>query len=105
MNNSFSSQQISKTGNLDSNLISNQHKLNLMAEFMRIKYENRKSKQSELPNQLGDYSSTLQRYRNDINMVSPYRIQPNDANTRKKRLQILILTTIHIVNSTLKDLV
>ena len=40
MNNSFSLQQIQKTSNLDANLISRQYKLNLMADFMRLKYEN-----------------------------------------------------------------
>ena len=33
MNNSFSLQQISRTSNLDANLISRQHKQNLMADF------------------------------------------------------------------------
>ena len=47
MNNSFSLQQISRTGNLDSNLISRPYKLNLMADFMRVKYENPKMKQSD----------------------------------------------------------
>ena len=46
MNNSFSLQQIQKTSNLDANLISRQYKLNLMADFMRVKYENLKMKQS-----------------------------------------------------------
>ena len=36
MNNSFSLQQISRTGNLDSNLISCQYKLNLMTDLMRV---------------------------------------------------------------------
>ena len=40
MNNSFSVQQKSKTGNLNSNLISRQYKLNLIAKFMQIKFEN-----------------------------------------------------------------
>ena len=53
MNNSFSLQQISKTGNLDSNLISRQYKLNLMAKFMQIKFENPKLKQFEIAYQLG----------------------------------------------------
>ena len=48
-----------------------------MADFMRVKYENPKLKQSEIANQLGLSSSTLQRYRNDIDMLSPYRINPN----------------------------
>ena len=71
MNNSFSLQQVQKTSNLDANLISRQYKLNLMADFLRVKYENTKMKQSEIANQLGLSSSTLQIYRNDINMLSP----------------------------------
>ena len=85
MNNSFSLQQISKTGNPDSYLISRQYKLNLMADFMRDKYENPKMKQSEIANHLGYSTSTLQRYRNDINMLSPYRIHPNNTNKRTKK--------------------
>ena len=85
MNNSFSLQQIQKTSNLDANLISRQNKLNLMADFMRVKYENPKMKQSEITNLMGLSSSTLQRYRNDINMLSPYRINPNNTKKRTKK--------------------
>ena len=85
MNNTFSLQQISRTSNLDANLISRQYKLNLMADFMRVKYENPKMKQSERANQLGLSFSTLRRYRNDINMLSPYRINPNKTNKRTKK--------------------
>ena len=42
-------------------------------------------KQSEISNHLGYSTSTLQRYRNDINMLSPYRIQPNNTNKRTKK--------------------
>ena len=45
---------------------------------MRMKYENPKMKQSEIANQLGYTTNTLQRYRNDINMLSSYGIQPNN---------------------------
>ena len=38
MNNIFSLQQTKKTSNLDGNLISRQYKLNLMADFKKIKY-------------------------------------------------------------------
>ena len=55
-----------------------------MADVMRIKYENPKLKQSEIANQLGYCSSTLQRYRNGLNMLSPYRIQSNNTNKRAK---------------------
>ena len=88
MNNNFSLQQIQKTSNLDANLISRQYKLNLMADFMRVKYENPKMKQTEIANQLGMSSSTLQRYRNDINMLSPYRINPNNTKKRSKKAKI-----------------
>ena len=80
MNNSFSLQQTSRTGNLDSNLKSRQYKLDLMSKFMCIKFENPKMKQFEIANKLGYSISTLQRYRNDINMLSPYRIYPNNTN-------------------------
>ena len=54
---------------------------------MSVKYENPKLKQSEIANQLGLSSSTLQRYRNDINMLSPYRIHPNNTNKRTKKVK------------------
>ena len=85
MNNSFSLQQIQKTSNLDANLISRQYKLNLMADFMKVKYENPRMRQSEIANQLGMSSSTIKRYRNDINMLSPYR---NNNKKRSKKTKI-----------------
>ena len=88
MNNNFSLQQIQKTSNLDANLISRQYKLNLMADFMKLKFENPRMRQSEIANQLGMSSSTLQRYRNDINMLSPYRISPNNTKKRPKKAKV-----------------
>ena len=44
-----------------------------------------KMKQSEIANQLGHSTSTLQRYKNDINMLSPKRINPNKTNRRIKK--------------------
>ena len=84
MNNTFSLQFITRTSNLDANLISRQYKLNLMTDFMRVKYEKTKPKQKEIANQLGYSTSTLQRYKNCINMVSPYRIHPKNTNKRTK---------------------
>ena len=85
MNNTFSLQQISRSSNHDANLISRQYKRNLSVDFMRVKYENPKLKQSEMANQKGLSSATIPRYRNDINMLSPYRIQPNKMNKRTKK--------------------
>ena len=85
MNNSFSLQQIQKTNKLDANLLSRQYKLNLMADFMRLKYENPRMKQSQLANRIDLSTSTLQRYRNDIDMLSPYRINPKNTTKRTKQ--------------------
>ena len=88
MNNRFLLQQISRTGNLDPNLISRQYKIDLMCKFMCINFENPKMKQSEIANQLSYSTSTLKRYRNDINMLSHYRIHPNNTNKRIKKGKI-----------------
>ena len=87
MNNSFSLRQIQKTSNLDAKLISRQYELNPMADFMRVKYENPKTKQYKIANQLSLSSFTIQRYRNDINMLSPYRINPNNTKKRIKKVK------------------
>ena len=84
MNKISSLQQIYRTSNLDAILISRQYNLNLMAAFMRVYYENPRLKQSEKTDRLSYSSSPLQRYRNDTNMISPYIINPNITNKRKK---------------------
>ena len=87
MINSFSLQQIQKTSNLHANLISRQYKLKLMSDFMKVKYENPRMKQSEIANQIGLSTSTLQRYRNDINMLLPYRFNPNNTKKQSKKVK------------------
>ena len=44
--------------------------------------------QSEISSQLNMSSSTIKRYRNDINMFSPYRISPNNVKKRPKKAKI-----------------
>ena len=56
-----------------------------MPDFMQLKYENPKIKQAEIANQICYSASTLQRYRNDINMLSPYRIQLNNTHKQRKK--------------------
>ena len=91
MNNTFSLQQLSRTTNLDANLLSKQYKINPIADFMRVKSEKSKLKQSQIANQPSYSTSTLQRYRNDINMLSPYRTQPDNSNKRTKEASKLNL--------------
>ena len=85
MNNTPSLHEINKTANMDPNLLTRHYKLKLMNDFMYIKYQNPKRKQSEIANHLNMSSSTLQRYRNDVNMFSPYRINPNNVKKRSKK--------------------
>ena len=88
MNNTTSLNEINKTANMDPNLLTRHYKLKLMNDFMHIKYQNPKMKQSEIANNLNMSSSTLQRYRNVINMLSPYRINPNNIKKRPKKAKI-----------------
>ena len=59
-----------------------------MNDFMNIKYQNPKMTQSEISSHLNMSSSTIQRYRNDINMLSPYRSNPNNVKKRSKKAKI-----------------
>ena len=69
MNNTFSLEQISKRGNLDSNLILRQFKLDLKAKFMKNKMINPKLGPYEVAKDLGCSSSILQRLGQDVNML------------------------------------
>ena len=42
-------------------------------------------KQSQIANQVDLSTSTLERYRNDINILSQYRINPKNTKKRKKK--------------------
>ena len=88
MNNIPSLNEINKTAHMDPNLLTRHSKLKLMNDFMFIKYQNPKMKQSEIANNLNMSPSTLQRYGNDINMLSPYRISPNFTKKRSKKAKI-----------------
>ena len=88
MNNTPSLNEINTTANMDPNLLTRHYKLKLMNDFMHIKYQNPKMKQSEIADHLNMSSSTLQRYRNDINMLSPYRINPNNVKKQPKKAKI-----------------
>ena len=73
---------------MDPNMITRHYKLKLMNDFMHIKYQNPKMKQFEIADHLKMSSSTLQRYKNDINMISPYRTTPNNVKKQSKKTKI-----------------
>ena len=59
-----------------------------MNDFMNVKYQNPKMKQSEIASQLKVSTSSIQRQRNDIKMNSPYRINQNNVKKRTKKAKI-----------------
>ena len=80
--------EINKNSSMDPNTLTKYYKLKLMNDFMNIKYQNPKMTQSEISSQLNMSSSTIKRYRNDINMISPYRISANNVKKRTKKAKI-----------------
>ena len=89
MNNTFSLEQISKTGNLDSNLILRQYKLNLIARFMEIKSVNPKIRQDKIAKEVGCSSFTLQRYKLDIKMQSAYKTNGPKRTQRPQKIELI----------------
>ena len=83
MSNTYSPDQIQKTGDLNADLIMRQYKLDKMAKFMEIKSNNPRLMQSEIVKLLELSSSTIQRYRREINMLSPYTIPPSSKTNKK----------------------
>ena len=73
---------------MDPNLLTRHYKLKLMNDSLHIKYQNPRMRQSEIANHLDMSTSTLQRYRNDIHMLSPYRNNPNNVEKRPKKAKI-----------------
>ena len=88
MNNIPSLNEINKNSTMDPNMLTKYYKLKIMNDFMNIKYQNPKMTQSEISSQLNMSPSTIQRYRNDKNMLSPYRINPNNVKKRSKKAKI-----------------
>ena len=88
MNNTPSLNEINKNSTMNPNMLTKYYKLKIMNDFMNIKYQNPKMTQSEISSQFSMSSSTIQRYRNDINMFSPYRTNPNNVKKRSKKAKI-----------------
>ena len=71
MSNNFTIDQLSKSQTIDPNSINRLYKINMMLNFMEIRSNNPKMKQSQICKQLGTSDSTIKRYRDDIQMDSP----------------------------------
>ena len=88
MNNTPSLNEINKNSTMDPNMLTKYYKLKLMNDFLNIKYQNPKMTQADISSQLNMSPSTIKRYRNDINMLSPPRISPNNTKKRSKKAKI-----------------
>ena len=81
MNNRFTIDQLSKSESIDPSSINRLYKINKMLDFMEIRSNNPRMTQKQICYQLGTSDCTMKRYRNDINMDSPY----NRNNYKRKK--------------------
>ena len=88
MNNTPSLNEINKNSTMDPNMLTKYYKLKLMNDFMNIKYQNPKMTQTEISSLLNMSPSTIKRYRNDINMLSPYRNSPYNVKKQQRKTKI-----------------
>ena len=77
MNKRFSYDNMIKSRSIEPSDIIRTFKLDRCCDFMEEKYNNPRLTQKEICNQLGFTDKTIRRYRDDIKMDSPYRINNN----------------------------
>ena len=77
MNKRFSYDNMIKSRSIEPSDIIRTFKLDRCCDFMEEKYNNPKLTQKEICNQLGFSDRAIRRYRDDIKMDSPYRINNN----------------------------
>ena len=82
MNKRFSYDNINKSNSINPNDLIRVYKLDRCCDFMEEKYNHPKLTQKEICKKLGFSDSTIKRYRDDIQMESPYR-----RNNNKKKKQ------------------
>ena len=85
MNKRFSYDIMIKSRSIEPNDIIRTFKLDRCCDFMEEKYNNPRLTQKEICNQLGFTDRTIRRYRDDIKMDSPYRINNNKKKTPKQK--------------------
>ena len=73
MSNNFTIDQLTKSQTKDPKSINRLYKINMMLNFVEIKSNNPKMTQNQICKQLGTSDSTIKRYRDDIQMDSPYK--------------------------------
>ena len=84
MNKRFSYDNMLKSRSIEPSDIIRTFKLDRCCDFMEEKYNNPKLTQKEICNQIGCSDRVIRRYRNDIKMDSPYRINNNKKKKPKQ---------------------
>ena len=85
MNKRFSYDNMIKSRLIEPSDIIRTYKLDRCCDFMEEKYNILKLTQKEICNQLGFTDRTIRRYRDDIKMDSPYRINNSKKKTPKQK--------------------
>ena len=85
MNKRFSYDNMIQSRSIEPSDIIRTIKLDRCCDFMEEKHNNPKLTQKEICNQLGFTDRTIRRYRDDIKMDSPYRINNNKKKTLKQK--------------------
>ena len=100
MSNNFTMDQLTKVESIDPNSINRLYKVNLMLNFMEIRSNNPRMTQKQICNQLGFSDSTIKRYRDDIQMDSPYNRYNNKKNKTKQKPDTTISQSQQSTNET-----
>ena len=82
---SFSYDNMLNSRSIEPNDLIRTSTLDRCCDFMEEKYNNLKLTQKEICNQIGFTDRTIRRYRDDIKMDSPYRINNHEKKTPKQK--------------------
>ena len=93
MNKRFSYDNMLKSRSIDPSDIIRTFKLDRCCDFMEEKYNIPKLTQKQICNQLGVTDRTIRRYRDDIKMDSPYRINNHKKKIPKQKPSIVTKNT------------
>ena len=99
----FSYDNMPKSRSIEPSDISRTFKLDRCCDFMEEKYNNPRLTQKEICNQLGCTDRTIRRYRDDIKMDSPYRINNNRKKSPKQKSSTIAENVKPVTNKKSKD--
>ena len=97
----FTIDMAAKSENLDSSSIIRLYKQIMMLKIIKIKSNKPRLTQKQISNQLGYSDSTIKRYRDDIQMDSPYK---RNKNRKKNNKPSTTITETHTTNGSTKNI-